>query len=138
MKKIDREVLPHPKSRKSVFSVRDSLSSKMSKKKYGLILNFYFLGIYHIEISVWCCRAKISVLWSLNLNYNNYSASFSQKKTDFFDLWNDRTSRSIFCIFFAYLIWVHCTDLSENGFFGILAILKNFTQKIYIPSMIIL
>ena len=26
-----------------------------------------FLGIYHIEISVWCCMAKISVLWSLTI-----------------------------------------------------------------------
>ena len=48
------------------------------------------------------------------------------------------TSRSNFFIFFAYLIWVPGTDLSENGFFGILAILEKITQKYNLPSMIIL
>ena len=33
MKKFDREVLPHPKSRKSVFSVRDSLSVLSPKNR---------------------------------------------------------------------------------------------------------
>ena len=44
------------------------------------------------------------------------------EKTDFLDFGWGSTSRSNFFIFFAYLIWVPGTDLSENGFFGILAI----------------
>jgi len=31
------------------------------------------------------------------------------------------------------LIWVQCTDLSENGFFGILAIFKNRSKKYTYP-----
>jgi hypothetical protein len=55
------------------------------------------------------------------------------RKTDFLDCGAGRTSRSNFFIFFAYLIWVHCTDLRENGFFGILAILKKVIQKYIYP-----
>jgi hypothetical protein len=43
MKKFDREVLPHPKSRKSVFSVRDSLrwgEAHQKHKKNKTLINF--------------------------------------------------------------------------------------------------
>ena len=43
----------------------------------------------------------------------------------------------IFNNFFAYLIWGSLPDLRKNGFFGILAIIKERDPKnIYIPSTV--
>ena len=62
-----------------------------------------------------------------------FSASLSQKKRIFSIVEQVGFPDWIFSFFLHIWYGYTWTDLSENGFFGILAILKNFIQKYIYP-----